>query len=92
MLYNLVHQQQNNLYGYVYQIIDHNQIVAQIEDFNTERYVNGFIQSNELLFIDDNGIYVNTINNAIFKELNQEVMITSCKDFVSPILFVNGQK
>lgn len=92
MLYNLIDYQQINSYGYLYQIVDNHQIVAQIEDFNTELYVNGFILSNELLFIDEDSIYVNKINNAIFKELNQKIMITSFNDLIFPTLFVNGQK
>lgn len=92
ILYSIVTNDPDNRYGYLYQIVKKNSLKVEFEDFSATSMVNGFINSNELVFFDGSEVYIDYVNYSIFTDLKETQVIDNSRNFnlECPEFFANG--
>ena len=92
VLYSLTDTTKDDIYGYMYHIIENNEVVLEIENFDSTMMCDGFVNRGEILFYNSKSIIRNKINYVAFTNLNNNPILDDEELNMYPILYVDGRQ
>ncbi len=92
VLYNLIDTSKEDMYGYMYQVIEQKEVVLEIENYSSTQMCDSFIDFEQILLSSNNSIYINEINYIKFTTLNKDLVLNNNELFIYPSLYIDGKK
>lgn len=92
ILYNVIDNKKAEPYGYIYQLIENDNIALEIENYSPTMMAKKFINEGEILFADNNQITIDKIKYLIVKSLNNQITLNNEDLSTYPLVYIDAKQ